>query len=872
MNPDNFTNKALEAISGSEKLAKKKQHAEITSVHLLHELLQDSEGLIPALFEKNNINIDALSTLTSQKLTKLPTVAGEYKLYISTELKSIFDSAETIAKDMKDEYISTEHLLLAIMKTYSIANTEILTKYVTYEGIKKAIAEIRSHEPITDKDPEVKIDTLKKYAVDLTEEAKNGKIDPIIGRDEEIRRTIQIVSRRTKNNPVLVGEPGVGKTAVVEGLALRIVAGDVPDVLKDSKVFTLDIGALIAGAKYRGEFEERLKAVINEVEKSEGIYILFIDELHTIVGTGAAEGSSDASNLLKPALARGKIHVIGATTLKEYRKYIEKDAALERRFQPIIVDEPSEEDAISILRGIKDKYEIHHGIRISDPAIVATVLLSSRYIADRKLPDKAIDLMDEAASSLKMEVSSMPTELEKIKRKIMQYEIELQALKKEKDTASKDRLTELNKKLADLHETERSIETTWKKEKNVIDELNTLKESLEQMKLLCIQYERSGDLNKVAELRYGNIPDTQKKIVEAEEKLSAFQKSGTSLLREEVTEEDIAKIISKWTGIPITKLVEGEKQKLSHLEKLIGERVIGQKEAIVSVSNAIRRSRSGLADPKKPQGSFLFMGPTGVGKTELSKALSFVLFNDEDMMIRIDMSEFMEKHSVSKLIGSPPGYVGFEEGGQLTEAVRRKPYSVILFDEIEKAHPDVFNILLQVLDDGRLTDSKGRTVEFKNTIIIMTSNLSAHTIEKYSSKILQTKSSVEKETLSLSMKEEVLNELKGSFRPEFINRIDDIVIFQPLTKENIREIVDLQLVPLRERLAEKKMEIKVDDKVLEHLTEKGYSPDFGARPLKRLIIQELVNPLASKLIEDVFKEKDVIQVKIKDEQIVFLKS
>lgn len=863
-----YTIKSMEAVQRAQDLANQRKNSEITSLHLLQGLLEQEGGLLRPLLTAQNLDAVLLLKETEQKVQALPSLSGDYQLYVGSELKKVFDHAEKLAKDMQDAYVSTEHLLLALIETSSRAYEEILKKHALQASqVRASIQDLRGGEHIVDQDPEAKMEALSKYSVDLTAEARSGKIDPIIGRDEEIRRTIQILSRRTKNNPILVGEPGVGKTAIAEGLAQRIVQGDVPENLRGKTIAMLDMGALIAGAKYRGEFEERLKAVLKEVEKSDGNIIIFIDEIHTIVGAGSTEGSTDAGNLLKPALARGKIRVIGATTTKEFRQYIEKDAALERRFQPVIVQEPTLEDTISILRGIKDKYELHHGIRISDPALVATAQLSQRYLPDRKLPDKAIDLMDEAASSLKMEVTSMPTDLEQKKRKIMQLEIEQEALKKEKDDASKARLAKIQKELADLRETTSSTELLWKQEKDRLQRLQELREQLDQLKIEADQLERRGELGTVAEIRYGKIPALEKQVADFDQQLKAHQESGTSLLREEVTEEDIARVVSKWTGIPVSKLVEGEKTKLAHMEEVLAERVIGQKQAISAISHAVRRSRSGLADPLKPQGTFLFLGPTGVGKTELAKALADFLFNDASLMLRFDMSEYMEQHAVARLIGSPPGYVGYEEGGQLTEAVRKKPYAVILFDEIEKAHPDIFNILLQVLDDGRLTDGKGRTVNFRNTVIIMTSNLGSSIIQEYSSK-LSTVTGVEKEGLELAQHSEIMGVLQKHFRPEFLNRIDDTIIFDPLSQEEIRHIVRLQLKELEGRLADLKIDLVVTDAAIDYLASKGYDPAFGARPLKRLLQKELTNALSLALIEGTITAQSTVTVDIQGENLV----
>ncbi len=860
MQYDKFTMKSQEALQEAQKLAQSHNHQQIEPEHLLKVLLSDETGIVPSVLKKMGVSIQAIAAEMDQALEKLPKVTGAgAQIYLSPTLNQILQKAFSVASDMKDEYVSQEHLALAMIETPGTTVYQALTAHgVNKDAFMQALVSIRGTQRITDPNPEEKYQALEKYARDLTELARSGKLDPVIGRDEEIRRIMQVLSRRTKNNPVLIGEPGVGKTAIVEGLAQRIVAGDVPETLKNRRIVALDMGSLIAGAKYRGEFEERLKAVLKEVAEKQGEIILFIDEIHTLVGAGASEGAMDASNMLKPALARGELHCIGATTIDEYRKYIEKDPALERRFQPVLVDEPSVEDTIAILRGLKEKYEVHHGVRIKDSALVAAATLSHRYITDRFLPDKAIDLIDEAAAKLRIEIDSLPTEIDEIERRIMQLEIEKEALKKESDPASQERLAKIEEELANLREQSDALKARWKEEKAMIQRIRDIKEQIDKLRVEAEQKQRLGDLNKVAEILYGEIPKLEKELEEEQKRLEEFQKEGKSMLKEEVDAEDVAAIISKWTGIPVSKLMQGEREKLIHLEEELGKRVVGQEKAIIAVSNAVRRARAGLQAPNRPIGSFIFLGPTGVGKTELAKALAEFLFDTEQAMIRIDMSEFMEKHSVARLIGAPPGYVGYEEGGYLTEAVRRKPYSVVLFDEIEKAHPDVFNILLQILDDGRLTDGKGRTVDFRNTIIIMTSNVG-------SSLIMESTSVAE-------MEARVMEALRAQFRPEFLNRIDDIIIFHALTKEHLAKIVEIQVGYLAERLRENGYELEITDKAREWLAEVGYDPNFGARPLKRAIQRYIEDPLALEILEGVFKEGDKIIVDLdENNHVIFRK-
>ena len=864
MDLNRLTQKSQQAMQEAQSKALRYGHVEIDGEHLLLALLEQQDGLLPRLLTRMDVPVTALKSALEQALERRPRVSGPGvepgKIYVTQRLQKLFVQAEDEAKRLKDEYISVEHLTLALIDegTASVAGRLLQQFHVTRDNFLAALTAVRGHQRVTSADPETAYEALEKYGVDLVAQARQGKLDPVIGRDPEIRRVIRILSRKTKNNPVLIGEPGVGKTAIVEGLAQRIVRGDVPEWLKDRSLFALDMGALLAGAKYRGEFEERLKAVLNEIKQSEGKILLFIDELHNIVGAGRAEGSPDAGNMLKPMLARGELHCIGATTLDEYRKYVEKDAALERRFQPVMVDAPSVEDTISILRGLKERYEVHHGVRIQDNALVAAAVLSNRYVSDRFLPDKAIDLVDEACAMIRTEIDSMPAELDEVTRRMMQLEIEEAALTKEKDKASQERLADLRRELADLKEQSGAMRAQWEAEKQAIGKIRELREAIEQIKRQIEQAERAYDLNRAAELRHGQLPELERQL-KADEAQLADKQGGKRLLREEVTEDEIAEIVSRWTGIPVTRLVEGERDKLLRLDEILHQRVVGQDEAVGLVADAVIRARAGIKDPRRPIGSFIFLGPTGVGKTELAKTLAEALFDTEENMVRIDMSEYMERHTVSRLIGAPPGYVGYEEGGQLTEAVRRKPYSVILFDEIEKAHNDVFNVLLQILDDGRVTDAQGRTVNFKNTVIIMTSNIGSH----YLLEGVTSHGEITEQARTA-----VLREMRQHFRPEFLNRVDDIVLFKPLTIDEIKRIVDLLTAELRKRLADRDMQLVLTDAAREFIARKGFDPVYGARPLRRFLQHELETRIGRALIAGDVAEGATIRVDVREGTLI----
>src|SRR5688572_22529307 len=863
INPDRLTVKSAEALNEAVSAARQAGNPVVYDLHLLLALLGQDEGIVVPVLQKLGVSVAALRERAQAETARYPK-QSDAQPNLSRELTQIFDRAEKEAKDLGDEYVSTEHLLLALAEVKGSESKQLLNSVrVTRDSLLEALQAVRGTHRVSDQTPENQYQALQRYTRDLTDAARKGKLDPVIGRDEEIRRVIQVLSRRTKNNPVLIGEPGVGKTAIAEGLAQRMANGDVPEGLKNKRLLALDLGALIAGAKFRGEFEERLKAVLKELTEGEAQFVVFIDELHNLVGAGKAEGSMDASNMLKPMLSRGELHVVGATTLDEYRKHVEKDAALERRFQPVYVGEPSVESTIAILRGLKERYEVHHGVRITDGAIVAAATLSNRYIGDRFLPDKAIDLIDEAASRLRIEIDSLPQEIDEVERRITQLEIERQALQKEKDPASKERRSIIERELAGLREKSNAMRTQWQNEKETLGSVGKIKKQIEEARIEAEKATRTGDLGKAAEITYGTIPQLEQQLRDVELTLASKQEGGRQFLKEEVAAEDVAEIVARWTGIPVSKMLEGERERLTRLEEVLATRVVGQGEAVRAVSNAVRRSRAGLQDPNRPIGSFIFLGPTGVGKTETARALAEFLFDDEQAMIRIDMSEYMEKHAVARLIGAPPGYIGYDEGGQLTEAVRRRPYSVVLFDEIEKAHPDVFNILLQLLDDGRLTDGKGRTVDFKNAVVIMTSNIGSHFIAE---------AALRGEPLTEGVKREAMDALRAHFRPEFINRVDDIIIFHPLTREQMRTIIDIQLRGLVKRLEDRKIHVELTEPAKDLIIEEGYDPTYGARPLKRTIQRRILDPLAMRVLQGDFREGDRVRIGVKAGDLTFEKA